>query len=730
MKKNVIALLLSTVMAFGSISGATVFAAETEVQEAIETQIDEERQNTDQPEDETQTETTVTEPVEDSEEVNSNEVDELGAGSEDGETEYAEEAENDAETDSTAAGAAVIEEEQIPEENTEISDNTSEEENTTEENTAESLDDVLDELTEEIEAESISNESKDTVVQSGSCGENVTWTWDNDGILTISGKGPMTDYDGYGDLPWHTFPIKTIIIKSGVTSIGDYAFYISDEATKVTIPDTVTSIGRLSFGACKKLTSITLPDHITSIGSYAFEDCWALTKVTMPNDLTNLGEHAFSGCTELSGISIPSGVKTIQSRTFWMCYGLKSVTLKGVTEIGFDGFAFCKSLTSISLPKTLTTIGMGAFFSCGSLENIALPDAVTSIGDDAFENCKSLKSIVFPMNLESLASNAFVGCNSLTTVTMHKNVKNIGSDAFDNCSQLATVFYLGTQDEWLSIDIGTPNNELLGANIIFVGDPYDMKFAQVTGISNATYTGKPITPSPVVKQLGVTLKKGTDYKVAYSNNTKIGTAKVTITGIGKYTGTYTKTFRIVLGKTERADLFNNGHDVKITWHKVPGAKYYKVYRNDLKEPVCVTSLLYGYDKDPKLKNGQKYTYKIVASLTGKDNSGGDSPLSYSKVMYRLTTVVIRSAKNLEPGKVKVTYDKTPVGDSYVLQWADNEKMVGATTKVVKPAGVTSCVITGLTKGKTYYVSSRVRKTVGGVNYYTTFGVPKKVRIDK
>ena len=252
----------------------------------------------------------------------------------------------------------------------------------------------------------------------------------------------------------------------------------------------VLGISDYAFSSCKKLTSITLPNHITSIGSYAFEDCWALTKVTMPNDLTNLGEHAFSGCTELSGISIPSGVKTIQSRTFWMCYGLKSVTLKGVTEIGFDGFAFCKSLTSISLPKTLTTIGMGAFFSCGSLENIALPDAVTSIGDDAFENCKSLKSIVFPMNLESLASNAFVGCNSLTTVTMHKNVKNIGSDAFDNCSQLATVFYLGTQDEWLSIDIGTPNNELLGANIIFVGDPYDMKFAQVTGIDQIMNNGQ------------------------------------------------------------------------------------------------------------------------------------------------------------------------------------------------------------------------------------------------
>ena len=261
-------------------------------------------------------------------------------------------------------------------------------------------------------------------------------------------------------------------------------------------------------------------------------------------------------------------------------------------------------------------------------------------------------------------------------------------------------------------------------------DPYDLKYAEAADSSDAIYTGKTITPSPVVKQLGVTLKKGTDYKVTYSSNVKIGKAKVTITGIGKYTGSITKTFNIVLGKTSRGDMFNLANNVKVTWKAVTGAKYYKVYRSGVKEPVIVTTGLVGWDKSPGLKNGQKYTYKIVASLTGKGDASGDSPLSYSKVMYRLKTVVIRSAKNTAPGQVTVKYDKTEYGDSYVLQYCEREDMVGAKTKVVLGASNTSYVIGGLKKGKTYYISIRVRKKVNGIDYYTTFGVPKKVAVTR
>ena len=192
-----------------------------------------------------------------------------------------------------------------------------------------------------------------------------------------------------------------------------------------------------------------------------------------------------------------------------------------------------------------------------------------------------------------------------------------------------------------------------------------------------------------------------------------------------------------LGKTTRGDMFNLANNVKVTWKEVPGAKYYKVYREGLsdqsetrKDPVIVTTGLVGWDGAPGLTNGHAYRYKIVASTTGKGDSSGDSPLSYTKVMYRLKTVVIRSAKNTAAGVVTVTYDKTTSGDSYVLQYCERQDMVGAKTKVVLGANNTSYKISGLKKGKTYYISIRVRKKVDGIDYYTTFGVPKKVTITK
>ena len=261
--------------------------------------------------------------------------------------------------------------------------------------------------------------------------------------------------------------------------------------------------------------------------------------------------------------------------------------------------------------------------------------------------------------------------------------------------------------------------------------------AEITGISNKQYTGSPVVQSITVISDGVQLEEGTDYIVEYSDNNRPGTATAAITGIGSYTGTVTRTYLILPGKTSRGDMFNLANNVKVTWKEVPGAKCYKVYREGVTdktetrtEPVIVTSGLVGWDKDPGLTNGHAYRYKIVASLTGKEDPSGDSTLSYSKLMYRLKTVVIRSVKNTAPGKVTVKYDKTTSGDSYVLQYSTSKDMTGAKTKVVLGANNTSYVIGGLKKGKTYYISIRVRKKVNGIDYYTTFGVPKKVTVTK
>ena len=255
------------------------------------------------------------------------------------------------------------------------------------------------------------------------------------------------------------------------------------------------------------------------------------------------------------------------------------------------------------------------------------------------------------------------------------------------------------------------------------------------------------------KTATIVIKDVTEGIVCTSQDSSIATVSgTTITGINvgstKITVTVDETvnykkatteveLRVLPGKTTRGDMFNLANNVKVTWKEVPGAIYYKVYREgitnpkeSLTEPVIVTTSLIGWDKQPGLTNGNAYRYKIVASTTGKGDPSGDSPLSYSKLMYRLKTVVIRSAKNTGPGAVTVKYDKTSSGDSYVLQYSQKQDMSNAMTRVIKGAANTTHLIGGLKKGKTYYISIRVRKKVNGIDYYTTFGVPKKVIITK
>ena len=92
---------------------------------------------------------------------------------------------------------------------------------------------------------------------SGTCGENVTWTLTNDGTLTISGIGEMADYYIFS-VPWYDTrsQVKTVIIKNGVTSIGNCAFADCSSLTSATIPDSVTSIGNWAFYGCSSLTDV------------------------------------------------------------------------------------------------------------------------------------------------------------------------------------------------------------------------------------------------------------------------------------------------------------------------------------------------------------------------------------------------------------------------------------------------------------------------------------------
>ena len=282
----------------------------------------------------------------------------------------------------------------------------------------------------------------ETIVASGTCGDNLTWKLDDEGTLTISGKGAMTEWVNSDSAPWKTYSntINKVVIQPGVTSIGGHAFSKCKNLTSITIPEGVTSIGSDAFSGCSSLTSITIPEGVTSIGEYAFYACENLKSITIPKSVTSIGNYAFGGCSSLTSITIPEGVTSIEGGVFYKCSSLTSITIpESVTSIGWYAFQGCSSLTSITIPEGVTSIGLYAFQGCSSLTSITIPEGVTSIGKNEFSGCKNLTSITIPEGVTIIEAEAFRWCSSLTSITIPEGVTNIGENAFRGCSSLTSI---------------------------------------------------------------------------------------------------------------------------------------------------------------------------------------------------------------------------------------------------------------------------------------------------
>ena len=181
---------------------------------------------------------------------------------------------------------------------------------------------------------------------SGTCGENLTWVFDEaTGTLTISGIGDM-DNDGYDYPSWnysYAPKIKSVVVKEGVTSLGKNAFAYCTNLTSVTLPNTLTAIEYRAFCDCHNLTSVTIPGSVTYIGPEAFYYCKGLTEIKIPEGVTSIGEYTFFNCANLTKVTFPDGLISIGRGTFMSAGGLTSqleiVIPCSVTEIGEDAFA-------------------------------------------------------------------------------------------------------------------------------------------------------------------------------------------------------------------------------------------------------------------------------------------------------------------------------------------------------------------------------------------------------
>lgn len=312
---------------------------------------------------------------------------------------------------------------------------------------------------------------KGTDAASGKCGDNLYWSLTEDGTLTIWGSGEMYNYNVYPFKgPWGadeiTIPIRSVVIKSGATSIGDYAFSVCSGLTSVTIPESVTSIGNGSFSGCEALTNVTIPKGVTNIGAYAFSSCKTLTSMTMPEGVTNIGWDAFEGCSSLTSVIIPSSVESINGFTFSGCTSLTNVTIpSSVKNIGDSAFSSCTSLKNVTIPSSVKGIDNNAFSGCTGLIGIAISEGVASIGNNAFWGCRSLTSVTIPSSMVNVGTGVFWNCSGLTSVTIPSSVISIDYGAFYGCTSLEDVYYAGNQAQWDEISIADKNEPLLNATL-------------------------------------------------------------------------------------------------------------------------------------------------------------------------------------------------------------------------------------------------------------------------
>lgn len=519
----------------------------------------------------------------------------------------------------------------------------------------------------------------------GSCGDGLTCSFDAaTGTLTISGSGPMEDFE-WRSRPWDDYEdtLKTVSISDGVTSIGDRAFCGFEMLESINIPDSITVIGDSAFTYCYGLKEITLGSGVTEIGDDAFNDCMYLAKIVIPDSVRIIGDYAFKNS------------------------GVKSVSLgSGLTEIGEAAFQYCSKLTEIKIPDSVKTVGKSAFNYCEDLKTVTIGNGLTEISDTMFWDCRNITSVTLGTGVKSIGPLAFYRCMGLKEITFYGDAPTyFGHSAFGAIT--TTVYYPAGNTTWTAAV-----RQDYGGNITWKA----VNLIPVVKVTGDSATGKPsITwtsvDDAVSYEIYGRLGKDGSYK-------KIGVAETTgyVHSAAKPGEKWYYRVRAVLSNGERSPYgktvsFTNelqkpvvkisgdtaSGKPKLSWNAVGGAAKYRIYRATSKtgaysylDSTTSTAFI-----DESAKAGTNYYYKVKAM-------NGDSASGYSNIVNRccdLKKPVVTLKVDTASGKPKVTWEKISGAEKYYIVRATSKN--GTYKKVATVSG-TSYIDKETKAGKTYY----------------------------
>ena len=332
-----------------------------------------------------------------------------------------------------------------------------------------------------------------------------------DGVLSIYGSGKVpanlsATWTNSKTVEFNPSEVTEIIIEEGITGINNRLTRMFKNAISVTLPSSLESIGENNFSNFTKLETVTIPDNskLKYIYTSAFEKCTSLKSINLPQGLESIYSRAFYTCSNLTNLKLPS-------------------TLTRIDELAFSNGPRFKN-NELTVPKGVTTIKSRSIYNINDLKTINVENGVTKIEYFAFSDNDSLTRINLPSSIKSVGTYACKSYNEekYATCDIYVDKYKDSIDCSSNWGTNGTIY-------WKARDFKNTTD-----NTVVISD-----------VADQTYTGSLIVPNITVSCNDVELVKDTDYTVSYSNNKNVGTATISITGIGDYTGTITKNFNIV-----------------------------------------------------------------------------------------------------------------------------------------------------------------------------------------
>lgn len=198
--------------------------------------------------------------------------------------------------------------------------------------------------------------------------------------------------------------LKEVVLKEGVTEIGDYAFDYLIKIQEIHFPTSLVRIGDNAFARCESIEKVHFNEGLKYIGENAFLRT-AIESVILPKTLQELGDCCFENTKKLKKCVFSENIKKIP----FSCFKYSSISEvqlnNGLETISAEAF-YHTNIKELIAPKTLTWIGENAFYGCTYLSKVCLNEGIAYIGTNAFHSC-SIKKVKVPTTVDEDVYDAF-----------------------------------------------------------------------------------------------------------------------------------------------------------------------------------------------------------------------------------------------------------------------------------------------------------------------------------